>query len=102
MPVYTINYGLEETDNENQQFRWGSTTLPPGQQTYAKMVSCLINSEYNSDEMQAIINNYVLDPEDEEIKSEWEQMQAFRAKAKSIAHDIQDGVITEETVLSLD
>lgn len=52
---------------------------------YDSIVSAIIKQRYPSDRMQAVINNYLLDPEDEEIKREFQEMQAWRAFAKETA-----------------
>ena len=38
--------------------------------------------------MQAIINNYLLDPNDDSIKQEFIEMQNWRAESKQIAKEI--------------
>ena len=40
--------------------------------------------------MQAVINNYLLDPEDEAVVKEFNTMQAWRKKAKEIAKEALD------------
>ena len=104
MPVYTLNYGLEavDGDNDTQKYRWSSASLPAGHQDYASAVSALINNEYDANEMQAIINNYLLEPEDAESLAEFRKMQEFRAYAKRIARAFVDGSIGTETDLRLE
>lgn len=103
MPVYTINYGLQlvEDPDENNRYCWGSASLPAGCDDYASAVSALINNEYDANEMQAIINNYLLEPEDAEALAEFHKMQEFRAYAKSIARAFVGGTITTDTDLTL-
>lgn len=55
---------------------------------YGGLVNALIELEYNQSEMTAIINNYLLDQEDEDIKAEFVKMQECRKKAKKIAKKI--------------
>jgi len=104
MPVYSINYGMEEVTEEGaaQKYRWANVTLPAGDSTYPTMVSCLINDAYNNDEMQAIINNYILDPKDKDTLAQWNEMQKFRAYAKDLAKRFRDGLITEDTDLAIE
>ncbi len=100
MPKYSINYGVEQVvlnDGENS-LRWSRVTLPVGDTSYSTIVSALINNEYDNNRMQAIINNYLADPTDEEIAREWKEMQEFRAYAKSLAKEFISGIITEDSV----
>lgn len=53
---------------------------------YATIVSALIRSRYTDDAMMAIINNRMLSPDDEQIFSEWQEMQQWRTESKEIAH----------------
>lgn len=55
---------------------------------YGGLVNTLIGIKYSPDAMTAIINNYLLDPEDIEAKSEFNVMQEYRKEAKAIAHTI--------------
>lgn len=50
------------------------------------MINDLVASEYPSDRMQAIINNYLLDPKGR--KEEFDKMQEWRALCKQTAHEI--------------
>ena len=53
--------------------------------TYAHVVSAIIKERYDSDSMQAIINNHLADSESEEHAKEFADMQAWRVKAKEVA-----------------
>ena len=55
---------------------------------YAGIVDALISYKYPIDKMQAIINNYLLDPNDESIKQEFIEMQKWRSESKQIAKEI--------------
>lgn len=66
-------------------YEYNSVTLPPGKFDYDTIVSALVNEIYPSDRMQAVVNNYLASPDDEEIKAEFEEMQAWRAEAKATA-----------------
>lgn len=101
MRVLTLNYFVEESTGENEsngQLQYRSVQLPAGVHDYKSIVSAIVNNEFNNDEMQAIINNYLLDPEEKEYVDEWKAMQAVRAYAKRIAHQVVDGEITEESL----
>ena len=87
--VYTINFNVEEqdgTESQNgQRYRYNTVTLPVGQFDRATVISTLIRQKYRDDEMQAIINNYLLDPEDAEAVAEFNMMQEYRRFAKTVA-----------------
>lgn len=53
--------------------------------TYESLVASIVRSEYNEDAMQAVVNNYLLNPENAEHKLEFDTMQLWRQEAKTIA-----------------
>ena len=55
--------------------------------TYERAVSAIVDDGYPSDKMQAVVNNYLLDPTDESAKAEMEAMQSWRALAKRVAKE---------------
>lgn len=55
--------------------------------TYERAVSAIVDDGYPSDKMQAVVNNYLLDPADETAKAEMEAMQNWRALAKRVAKE---------------
>ena len=55
---------------------------------YGGIIDALINYKYPIDRMQAIINNYLLDPNDESINQEFIEMQKWRSESKQIAKEI--------------
>lgn len=59
---------------------------------YETLVSSLIGIKYNSDKMQAIINNYLLDTDDELVLQEFNDMQGYRKHCKLIAKQILDSI----------
>lgn len=70
-----------------------------------KVVDAIVSSAYPTDKMQAIINNHFanlskiadgkkLDADEEEHESEYEEMQAWRTKAKAVATDVIDNYIS--------
>ena len=52
---------------------------------YGPMVSTLIRAHYSQDQVEAITQNYLSDPEGH--KQEFDDLQEWRAKAKQIAKD---------------
>lgn len=64
-----------------------------------KVIDAIVSAAYPSDKMQAIINNHFanlakiadgkkLDADDEEHEAEYDAMQEWRTKAKSVASDV--------------
>lgn len=51
----------------------------------ATLINAIITDRYPNGQMEAIINNHLLDPSDQEHEAEFIAMQSFRSKAKSIA-----------------
>lgn len=87
--VYTINFNvieLSEEEQENgQKYRYNTVIFPVGQYDRDTVISTLIRQKYRDDEMQAIINNYLLDSNDEEAIREFNAMQEYRKYAKQVA-----------------
>lgn len=59
-----------------------------GELTYDNIVNAIISYKYPVDRMQAIINNYLLDNDDENAINEFNQMQDWRKYAKSYAKEL--------------
>jgi hypothetical protein len=55
--------------------------------TYDNIINTLINIVYPQDKMQAIINNYLLDKEENHVV-EFNEMQNYRKHCKDIAKDV--------------
>lgn len=99
--AYTVTYDCEEATpavTDSRTGRTGAATDPealPGRHSvifypwnwdYDSIVSAIVNAHYPRDRMDAVVNNYLLAPSDPDIKAEFDEMQALRAKAKAIAH----------------
>ena len=56
----------------------------------SRVINTIVTAEYPEDRMDAVINNYLLDPEDVERKAEFQEMQAWRAHAKEIATEVME------------
>lgn len=56
--------------------------------TYERVVSAIVNAEYSTDQMQAIINNHLLDATDTEHEAQYTAMQEWRTLAKKVAHEV--------------
>ena len=59
-----------------------------GSRTYDGIVNAIVCDHYPADKMQAIINNHLLESDNEEHEAEFSEMQAWRAKAKSVAKEV--------------
>lgn len=57
----------------------------PGKPTYGDVVNAIVSRIYPNPDMQAIQNNYLLDPQDPVAQDEFTAMQKVRAQAKAIA-----------------
>lgn len=88
LKVYSINFNIEQLRENNEvYYRYRTVTLPPGEYSRDIVISSIIRQKYSDDKMQAIVNNYLLDPEDEENKQEFTEMQNYRKFAKNIADE---------------
>lgn len=87
--VYTINFDVKKLTkkeaSDGQKYKYHSITLPAGQYDRSTVISAIICQRFSNDEMQAIINNYLLDATDEEALQEFTVMQEYRKFAKQLA-----------------
>lgn len=90
-PQYQINYVLD-LDSESVEYSQKNVILPPGKPTRDIVVNAIITEAYPNDKMQAVQNNYLLDPTNEEAKAEMAVMQDCRKKAKSIANEVMEEI----------
>lgn len=79
---YTINIEFEDS-----QERTVLVVSKPNM-NYDYLVSTLIKTRYNDNKVQAIINNYLLDSDDETSIKEFNEMQEWRKISKQIAKEI--------------
>lgn len=95
---YSINFDVVELPEaeDNQRFRYQSVTLPAGEYNRATVISSIIRSRYSDDEMQAVINNYLLDEHDEGLVAEFNAMQDCRKFAKSVATEFAEAIGEQE------
>lgn len=70
-----------------------------------KVIDAIVSAAYPSDKMQAIINNHFvnlariadgkkLDADDKEHEAEYDAMQEWRTKAKSVASDVMESYLS--------
>lgn len=81
---YDINIDVVPTQDG---YEWEQVNVPANKWDYAGVVDALISHKYPIDKMQAVINNYLLDPEDQFAIDEFHKMQAWRKEAKEIAKE---------------
>ena len=81
---YAINVDIVEKDGV---FVYEQVEISAGKWNYSGVVDALVQYKYPIDKMQAVINNYLLDPNDEYAISEFNAMQAWRKEAKEIAKE---------------
>lgn len=81
---YAVNIDVVEKGNS---FIYEQVEIPAGRWEYSGVVDALVQFKYPIDKMQAVINNYLLDPEDAYAIDEFNKMQAWRKEAKEIAKE---------------
>ena len=54
---------------------------------YKKLVARFIREKYSQDDVEAIINNYLCDPQDEKAQLEFSELQVYREKCKIKVHN---------------
>ena len=82
---YDINIDVIK---DGEMFKWEQVSVSYDKWDYSGVVDALISHKYPIDKMQAVINNYLLDPNDEYAISEFNAMQAWRKEAKEIAKEV--------------
>lgn len=65
-----------------------TVVLPLGEPTKGVITNALIRLRYSQDEMEAVVNNYLLEPTDESAKAEFDAMQAYRIRCKQCAEKL--------------
>ena len=56
--------------------------------TRSRIIDAIVSAAYPNDVMQAVINNYLLEPDNPERIEQFNTMQAWRAEAKSVATEV--------------
>lgn len=70
---------------DGELWSWEEIHIPDGHFEYASIVDALVQYKYPIDKMQAVINNYLLEPNNAEYIIAFNEMQAWRKEAKEIA-----------------
>lgn len=84
---FTINFNIEKLKKQAYKYRWQSVKLEPGVWAYGPIVNAIVTERYPEDTMQAIVNNYLMEPRTTEAEAEMQAMQDWRAYAKEVAKD---------------
>lgn len=88
-PSYIINWdAIEYVENDTTYYSYYSHQFKPTIWNYGAIVDAIISTYYPQDKMQAIINNYLLDPNDGDSLNEFNAMQEKRAWAKQTAKEL--------------
>ena len=92
--IYT---DVRQETGENEQVTYVATeiTMPIGIVDYGSIVSAIIDAHYSFDQMQAIVNNYLI----QEHLDEFQEMQDYRLYAKEIARMIIEDISKESEVI---
>lgn len=86
---YTIAFDIQESEEtEGNAYTWSEATFDLGKPTYSQLTAAIIQSRYSNDDMQAIINNHLLEDGNSEHEAEWNAMQEWRTEAKTMAKSI--------------
>ena len=99
--TYIIKYGQKifsvsiPADGELQ-----TVTLPRGVFSRDAIISAIVRLRYPEDRMEAVINNYLLNQEDNEASEEFADMQNWRKFAKNkadeaMAYAMEHGMISQ-------
>lgn len=82
---YVVRFNIRLT--EDNEWEWEEISLPFGDPSYDSIVDAMVKYKYPADKMQAIINNYLLDPDESDV-SEFINMQEWRKFSKSYAKQL--------------
>lgn len=98
---------LSSTDNDDAKRTAFSAYVVRVEQPLerGKVIDAIVSAAYPSDKMQAIINNHFanlakiadgkkLDADDEDHEAEYNAMQEWRTKAKSVASDVMESYLS--------
>lgn len=92
--AHTVNYDITELPPDDPAaqagYEWSfrSVRLEPGVWSYDAIVSAIIRAEYPSDRMEAVVNNYLVSPDEGDHRAEFTTLQEHRAKAKRVAREV--------------
>lgn len=79
-----VPYNIVKTDDV---YTWNYVLVGPANYNYEGLIDSIIGIKYDLRAMLAILNNYLLEPKNKEYKQEFDDMQAWRLKAKQYAKE---------------
>lgn len=83
-----LNFDIQEEKESSQgKFSYLQVELMPAQMNKPAIVNAVIRAKYEQPDMEAIQNNYMLNPADEEASADFFEMQEWRKMAKAIAKE---------------
>lgn len=82
--TFFVNWDIKENDG---WYIYDQVEIEFNKWNYSGVVDALITYKYPIDKMQAVINNYLLEPSNEEYIAAFNEMQAWRKEAKEIAKE---------------
>lgn len=78
-----FHFAISEADNGFEAHEVCVTFTSPSQVNYDSIVSNIVRQRYSADAVEAILNNYLNDPE--AGRKEFEELQTWRTQAKEWA-----------------
>lgn len=91
-----VNLGSKQIDEETYELVSTSLFMRV-EPTYDTLVSALIRKRYDADKMEAIINNYLADKDDDAI-IEFAEMQTYRQEVKDFCKAVFEALKEEEVL----
>jgi hypothetical protein len=91
-----VNLGSKQIDEETYELV-STSLLMRAEPTYDTLVSALIRKRYDADKMEAIINNYLADKDNDAV-IEFDEMQAYRQEVKDFCKAVFEALKEEEMI----
>ena len=80
-----MNTKITKIENYNAEQDFNRLPENKKQASYGELIEQLVRRRYSQSQVEAIINNYLDDSENEQYKAEFLEMQAYRKECKRIA-----------------
>jgi hypothetical protein len=91
-----VNLGSKQIDEETYELV-STSLLMRAEPTYDTLVSALIRKRYDADKMEAIVNNYLVDKDNDAV-IEFDEMQAYRQEVKDFCKAVFEALKEEEMI----
>lgn len=96
---YYVVVNLDSKQIDEETYELVSTSLlMRAEPTYDTLVSALIRKKYDADKMEAVINNYLADKDDESANIEFAEMQTYRQEVKDFCKAVFEALKEEEVI----